>query len=317
MQLRAAITSDIDTLNSIYHGIGCRRDGGYTYTEFQTGMENFRDLLEPYEIKATLFMVGNDFRVKKNIQYILAMKSEGHEIANHTNSHAQAFRLLQLEEKEAEIAEMEKICLKVTGEKPVGFRCAGWNISNDAVPILKQRGYLYDSSVHPTSITPLFKFLQWLTNLKRTREEQTTFGNLQNMFSPAVPYICTEKKLAKRGLNGIIEFPLTVTPFLRLPFYATFLLATGMRLFKISYQIIKNLERPIIFSFHLSDFVDYFHPDLINQVPTSSDGVYVPQALRTPLKKKIELFRKAIEWIAKDYSFITLKEWAYEIRKNG
>jgi len=60
--LRAAISSDIDTLQSIYGGRGCRRVGGYTFAEFQIGLDNSCRFLERYGAQATFFMVGEDFR---------------------------------------------------------------------------------------------------------------------------------------------------------------------------------------------------------------------------------------------------------------
>ncbi|HEX7555890.1 MAG TPA: hypothetical protein VF338_04645, partial [Leptolinea sp.] len=64
--LKAAITMDVDTLESIYKGQGSRRSRGYTHAEMRIGLENFSRFLEPYRAKATLFMVGNDFKYSEN-----------------------------------------------------------------------------------------------------------------------------------------------------------------------------------------------------------------------------------------------------------
>lgn len=311
--LQAAISSDIDTLESIYQGQGCRRAGGYTYAELRIGLENFNRFLEPYRIKSTLFMVGNDFRHAQNQAAIRAMAQAGHEIANHTLSHSQGFRLLPPAQKEAEIAGMEELCLQVTGQRPIGFRSPGWNIADDALPILQKRGYVYDSSVFPTTLMPVLKFLHWYTMRSRSRSERTTMGTLQYIVAPVVPYRTSERRLARRGQTGIIEFPITVSPLIRLPFFATFLLATGLELFKITYRALKEWGRPLQFQFHLSDFVDYGHPDLAHQVPSPREGVYVPKALRTPLVQKLALFRQALDIIAQDYRFCTLAEWAEQM----
>jgi hypothetical protein len=102
-------------------------------------------------------------------------------------------------------------------------------------------------------------------------------------------------------------------PVVRLPFFATFLLATGLEFFKICYRLVKALGRPIQYQFHLSDFVDYRHPELEAQVPCGQ-GVYVPQALRTPLSEKWELFQRALDLMARDYRFVTLREWAAQVK---
>jgi hypothetical protein len=305
----ASITSDIDSLESIYKGQGCRRPGGYTHVEMRMGLENFSKFLEPYGVKSTLFMVGNDFRIVGNQPAIQAMSLAGHEIANHTLTHAQSFRLLSPADKETELAGMEEWCQKITGRLPVGFRSPGWNIGEDALPILLRRGYLYDSSIFPTILTPLLKFMHWYTMRSRRGGERTTLGHIKYMFAPVTPYRTSRKSLMEKGGDGLIEFPVTVTPVFRLPFFATFLVSTGMSLFHLSLKSLQALKRPLQFQFHLSDFVDFGHRDLADQVPQAGQGLYVPAALRMPLAKKLELFRQVLEVLSHDYRFITLEEW--------
>lgn len=307
--LAAAISIDVDTLASLYKGYGCRRPCGYTHAELRMGLERLARFLEPYQIRSTLFMVGNDFKQPANRGPILAMVAAGHEIANHTMTHAQGFRLLSQKQKETEIAGMEEICEQTLGRRPIGFRSPGWNMGDDALPILKRRGYLYDSSVHPTSMMPLLKFLHWHSMSNRHPLERTTLGHLKYMIAPIRPYRTGMRGFASKGTDGIMEFPLTVMPFIRLPFFATFLLATGLTLFRATYNLLKAMAYPIQFQFHLSDFVDFGHPDLADQIP-DGHGVYVPQALGTSLAAKITVFRKALDIIAGGYSFSTLEAWA-------
>ncbi len=308
--LQAALSSDIDTLASIYKGQGCRRAGGYTFAEMRMGLETFARFLEPYGIKATLFVVGNDLRHSENHAPLRSMVEMGHEIANHTLTHAQGFRLLAPQAKRAEILGMQELCEQVIGRRPVGFRSPGWNMSDDALPILEELGYLYDSSVFPTSLAPVLKFLHWRTMRSRRGGDRTTLGPWDYMLAPTHPYRTRRDGFGRAGEGGIIEFPITVTPIVRLPLFATFLLATGIGLYKRSIEMLRAFGRPIQFQFHLSDFVEYRHPDLADQVPTPADGVYVPQALRWPLAKKLDLFRRALDILAADYAFCTLEEWA-------
>lgn len=308
--LQAAISSDIDTLAGIYKGRGCTRLGGYSYAELRGGLEAFDRFLEPYGIKATLFMVGNDFRHEANHDAIRAMAAAGHEIANHSLTHAQGFRLLSTAEQEAEIAGMEELCLEVTGRRPVGFRSPGWNMSDGAAAILQRRGYLYDSSVHPTVLMPLLKFLHWKSMSSRSGGDRTTMGHLHYMLAPTSPYRCGTDGLGRRGWGGLLEFPVTVTPALRLPFFATFLLATGLPLFERSLRALVRRGLPIQFMFHLSDFVDYTLPEFADQMPSGADGVYIPQALKMPLAKKIDLFRRAVDLLAECCVFSTLETQA-------
>jgi hypothetical protein len=315
--MNAAISMDVDTLESIYKGQGSRRAGGYTHAEMRIGLENFSRFLEPYNARATLFTVGNDYRYPENVEPIRAMHTQGHEIANHTFSHAQGFRLLTPEQKENELAGMEDICEKTLGIRPIGFRSPGWNISDDALPILKKRGYLYDSSIFPTSVMPILKMTHKFTMRRRSQADQTTMGSMKYMFADMKPYITGMDGFLGHGLNGIVEFPVTVTPIFRLPFFATFLVSTGMGVFYCSLESLKFFKFPLQFQFHLSDFVDYSHPDLEDQVPVDGEGQYVPHALRMPLDEKLTMFRKALDRISRDYHFMTLAEWGKQIIAAG
>jgi hypothetical protein len=76
------------------------------------------------------------------------------------------------------------------------------------------------------------------------------------------------------------------------------------------YREIRALNWPIHFQMHLSDFVDYNNDEMRNQMPMEGRGVYIPQALSIPIKKKWLLFEKMIEMIVKDYQFFTLQQLA-------
>jgi hypothetical protein len=311
--LAGAISSDIDTLESIYRGQGNRRPGGYTYSEFEEGLTRFGDFLSGYAIRATMFMVGRDFTRPQHHSVIRELTSAGHEIANHTFSHAQGFRLLDAEGKERELARMEEACEAVTGRRPVGFRSPGWNVGDDALPILRRRGYRYDSSVFPTSLMPILKTLHWYSMRKRTGEDRTTMGHLRYMLAPRVPYATSIHSLGRRGNSGFTEFPITVSPVVRLPLFATFLLATGMPLFRRTVRRLRERDLPIQFMFHLSDFVDYTHPELAEQVPSPGSGQYVPAALMMPVARKLAIFHEAMDLLARDYAFRPLEEWCASV----
>jgi hypothetical protein len=147
----------------------------------------------------------------------------------------------------------------------------------------------------------------------RSGGDRTTMGHLHYMFAPTSPYRCCSGSLGRRGRGGLLEFPVTVTPKLRLPFFATFLLATGLPLFERSLRALVRRGRPIQFMFHLSDFVDYTLPEFADQMPSGADGVYIPQALKVPLSQKIDLFRRAVDLLAECCAFSTLETQALEM----
>ena len=308
-KLQGAISSDIDTLRSLYYRYGLvpAACGG---ADFEVGLENFSRFLEPYGIQSTLFMVGQDFGPSRNHGVIRDIVREGHEIANHSYTHPQGFRLLTLARQEEEISKMEKACQQLTGKRPYGFRSPGWNVSDDVLKILRQRGYIYDSSVFPTVLSPILKMLHWYNMQGAPIADRTTLGDWRYMTAPMKPFQTSSQTLSRPGRGGIIEFPITVTPGLRLPFFATSVLATGIDFFKSSLKKLTEREYPLQFQFHLSDFVDYSKPGLSEEIPRSSDKVYVPKSFRVPLKGKINLFKEVLELMFESYEFMTLHQWA-------
>jgi hypothetical protein len=308
------ISIDVDSLSSIYKGQGCSRPGGYTFVEFRAGLENLSNFFSRYAIKTTMFMVGNDFLNNKNHAAIKEISNNGHEIANHSMTHPQSFRWLSEKEKEIELVAMSDICQEVTGKRPVGFRSPGWNIDDATLPVLNKLRYVYDSSVFPTSFMPLMKFAHWSSMSKQKKQDRTTMGQVSYMFSPLSPYHVSSYSLGKKGNNFLIEFPISVSPYLRIPFFATLLLFTGIGFYRKLYRSIHAAGLPVHFQMHLSDFIDYSIPELKDQMPGNKKGAYIPQSLHTPLSKKLDLFSEMIDLIAEDYTFITLDQWAKKIQ---
>lgn len=310
MKPSANISIDMDTLASIYKGQGCTRPGGYTYIEFRSGVENLLAFFDRVGIKSTMFMVGNDFLYEKNHAAIREIDRSGHEIANHSMRHPQGFRWLSAAEKEREIVEMNTACKSVIGKTPVGFRSPGWNVDDRTIPILNNLGFRYESSVFPTSFMPLLKLSHWLSMSGQPKTARTTMGQSDYMFAPLRPYHVADTSLRRKGNNSLIEFPISVSPLLRIPFFATLLLFSGIGFYRTLYRRIRAAGLPIHFQMHLSDFIDYSLPELNGQMPDASHGTYIPQALHTPLSHKVTIFQEMIEMMAADYDFITLTDWA-------
>jgi hypothetical protein len=312
MSPTAAVSIDVDTLASIYKGTGCRRKGGYSYAEMQMGLQNIIQFFASYDCALTLFMVGDDLNFQQNIQPAKELLKAGHEIANHTMHHTQGFRFLPPAQKRAEIIEMESICKDRLGVKPVGFRSPGWNISDEAGPILKELNYSYDSSVFPTSFMPLLKFSHWLSMRSRPRFDRSTMGQGSYMFAPRQPYRTSGKSLNIVGKDGIVEFPITVSPVLHIPFTATFYLLFGWRIYSAILNSLIRRGVPIHFQFHLSDFVDYTSNEFVDQLPASQQGVYVPKALQMTYPQKEKAFRRMMDVIAQNYTFKRMDQWSKE-----
>lgn len=106
-------------------------------------------MLSEYNQKGTFFVLGSVAELDPSLAPMIA--SAGHEIASHGFSHTMVTQLSPDQFRD-EIKRTDSILLEQTGQKPVGFRAPQWSLSEMnswTFQILKEEGYLYDSSLNP------------------------------------------------------------------------------------------------------------------------------------------------------------------------
>jgi len=206
-------------------------------------------LLKKTNSKATFMVIGKDVGLKACQTFCKKAISEGHEIANHTWSHPISFAKLSQKEKEEEITKAHEEIIKVCQQKPVGFRGPGYYEDKEIVSILKKLEYKYDSSVLPG-------FSQGLMTsyalLKGRENRHKTFGKTGYLLSP-------DKKHFVKGINSnekLIELPISVLPFVRLPMHTTFAYFFGPFYRKLILNYLKSKPKYILYLFHAIDFID-------------------------------------------------------------
>jgi peptidoglycan-N-acetylglucosamine deacetylase len=143
------------------------------------------DLLKINQTKATFFVLG---KAAQEIPYLIQrIKQEGHEIACHSHSHKKLFNLTESEFRE----DLEQAMLAIDsacGVVPKGYRAPAFSITNQsqwALPILREYGFVYDSSIYPISLHPGY-------GIKDHRMDEY------------------------RDESGLLEFPMTCSEFLGL-----------------------------------------------------------------------------------------------------
>jgi polysaccharide deacetylase family protein (PEP-CTERM system associated) len=155
--------------------------------EIEKNVNNILTLLDDLNIKATFFFLG---RIGRDIpQVVKETAQNGHEIACHAHEHIRIFGLTQKEFKDS-IISAKKILENVSGKEVYGFRAPDFSITKSsiwALDILKETGFLYDSSIYPIGMHDVYGI------------------------SSAKPFI-------HRMPNGLIEFPLSVVEVFRLRF---------------------------------------------------------------------------------------------------
>lgn len=176
----------------------------------------------------TVFVVGQDAAFAQHHAVLRAIANAGHEIGNHSFHHEPWLHRYETSAIEQEIALAEAHIELATGVRPVGFRGPGFSISPAALATLAARGYVYDASTLPTFIGPFARaFYFWKSHLSGSARDtrRGLFGNAKDGLRPLNPY------LLRLPEGQLLELPVTVMPYLRLPFHLSYIvyLATFSR----------------------------------------------------------------------------------------
>lgn len=111
----------------------------------RAGMRRILALLDKHKIPATFFIPAASMILHpEQLQEIL--KRPQHEIGFHSYVHENPLEFTGNEERETYEKAM-KIVVEKTGKRPVGFRSAAWDLTPQTIQIVKEMGFLYDSSM--------------------------------------------------------------------------------------------------------------------------------------------------------------------------
>lgn len=101
-------------------------------------------MLREFDIKATFYVPG--WVAELNPEIVAQAAAEGHEIGHHGYLHEPPASLSP--EAEAEVLERGSAILKgITGLDVEGYRSPAWELSQHSLRLLKERGFVYDSSL--------------------------------------------------------------------------------------------------------------------------------------------------------------------------
>lgn len=184
------------------------------------------DLFDESRIKATFFVLG--WVARRSPALIREIHERGHEVASHGMSHKLVFDQTP-QEFAAETHESKALLEDIIGDRVLGYRASTYSITRRslwALDILKEAGFIYDSSIFPI--------------------RHDVYG------IPDAPQVPARIETPKGA--SIVEFPMSTAPMfgMRLPVsgggyfrllpYA--LTRTGLR------KLNRSLQRPFIFYLH-------------------------------------------------------------------
>ncbi len=157
---------------------------------------------------------------------------------------------------------------------PLGFRAPTYGLNSDALSILNELNYAYDSSYMPAYYPGVTPF--------------------KNIFQKRKPH----------NLNGLLEIPVSVHPIL--PFYlnGTSIISLGMPWLKSAMPFMKMSGRPLIINFHERDAIETLPPILAKQLKRSNNNslkiiedtiIYLKQNTKlVTMSKLVDIYKKDI-----------------------
>ncbi|MFP6682951.1 MAG: polysaccharide deacetylase [Gammaproteobacteria bacterium] len=146
-KVAVSISFDIDT-EPVWVGFQEVRTPSYmSRGEYgaRTGQPRVLKLLEKHNIPATFFIPAMTMELHPEIVPEI-LKHPEYEIAFHSYVHENPLRLNEEDERRIYKKALD-IFEKHVGRKPVGFRSAAWDLTDSTIKIVKEMGFLYETSM--------------------------------------------------------------------------------------------------------------------------------------------------------------------------
>lgn len=106
------------------------------------------DIFDETETKGTFFCLG--WVAERRPELIAEIADRGHEVASHGYGHELLYEIGPDRFRE-DLRRAQKILEDASGQKVIGYRAPSFSITDWALKILEEEGYLYDSSYFPAS----------------------------------------------------------------------------------------------------------------------------------------------------------------------
>lgn len=271
---------------------------------FDLVVPRFLEMLQDFNLRMTVFVVGQDAVLEKNQMALRSIVEAGHEIGNHSYHHEPWLQLYTKEQVELEIEMAEAAIARFCEQPPVGFRGPGFSFSPQVLQVLCERDYRYDGSTFPTFLGPLaraYYFLRSRFSPAQRAQRKNLFGSWTEGFRPLKPY--QWEYLGHR----LLEIPVTTLPLLRAPIhlsYVTYLSQYSVSLAKAYFGAAMKLclwtgVRPSIL-LHPLDFLGCDDDTELGFFP----------AMNIPAARKLGIVRAALKMLASNFDVLPMAEFA-------
>jgi peptidoglycan/xylan/chitin deacetylase (PgdA/CDA1 family) len=299
--LLCAISVDLDEIGN-YHAIhGMEPPTEDRAPIYDVAVPRLRGLARALGVPLTLFAVGDDLARARSASELRAAVDEGHAVGNHTQSHLYDLTRRPREEITRQIHDGARSIERATGARPKGFRAPGYTITDEVFAILRGLGVAYDSSVFPCPPYMAAKDTAIALYSMIGKPSRSIVDTPAVLTAPTRPYRAG-RPYWRRG-EGVLELPIQVTRWLRLPYYGTPLMMAGPDGARFLTRGVVG-EPLVNLELHGIDVLDE-HDDGVGALRDRQRDVRVPVARKeATLAAVVELLR------SHGYAFVTLDEAA-------
>ena len=234
-----AISVDLDEIHHYYaiHALAAPAPAA-RHRVYDCALGRYRDWAAAERVPLTLFAVGSDLSRPENGRTLRALAEQGHELGNHSFDHWYDLSRQSRAEMHSQIARAGDAIQAHTGTRPTGFRAPGYVMSDELYGTLAELGLRYSSSLFPCPYYYLAKLAKLGALALRGKASESIASGAEMLLSPRTPHHIGHPYW--RAGAGMLELPIQVTPWLRLPVFGTSLMLLGPRLAR---QLVRRLAR--------------------------------------------------------------------------
>ena len=307
--MKCAISIDLDAIALYYriHALG-EPPAELAHVIFERAVPRAAELLARILRRATWFVVGRDAEHAPNARALRELVAAGHELGNHSYTHPYELARLAADRTFAEVADCDRI-LRALADKPVhGFRAPGYDVSPAMLDALARLGYRYDSSIFPAPGYYAAKAAVMAALAVARRPSGAVMVDPRTLTAPAEPYRPAMTAPWRRGQAPLVELPVAVTPWARVPAIGTTLLVAPR---VVRERVIAAMARRSCFNFELHgiDFADAERDGIPGELVERQPD------LRVPIAEKLARLDEIVDAIEKKWRFATLGEIAADVQR--
>jgi hypothetical protein len=313
-----AVSIDLDGVGCYYriHGLGAHPPE-LEHVILERALPRAAKLFADRGMHVTWFVVGRDADADAvlpdraartaNAARLEALHVHGDELGNHSYSHPYDLARLSADAVEAEIAGGDRVLRAITGKSTRGFRAPGYDVSPAMLDALAKRGYRYDSSVFPAPGYYAAKAVVMAGLAMLRRPSGAVMTNPRLLAAPSEPYRPAMGAPWKRGQAPLVELPIAVTPWARIPAIGTSLIVAPERLRK---HVVAAMTGRSFFNFELHG-IDFADAEL-DGIP--GELVAHQPDLRLPIAEKLARLGAILDVLAEHWEMVTLQQVAANVQ---